>query len=149
MRVLIDTNILTRSSQPHVLPASTQAVDALAKLRSQGNRLCLVPQVLYEFWVVATRSIAQNGLELVTADVAREVERLTKHFEIYHDTPAVFDHWMTVVAQHDIKGKRAHDVRLVAAAMAHGLDGILTFNDTDFSRFSQIKLLTPQGVMTS
>ena len=43
------------------------AVDAVALLRAQGHTLCLVPQNLYEFWVVCTRPLANNGYKLPLA----------------------------------------------------------------------------------
>ena len=60
MKVLLDTNILTRSAEPAATDHQT-AVDAVASLRTQGHDLCLVPQNYYEFWVVSTRPVAQNG----------------------------------------------------------------------------------------
>jgi predicted nucleic acid-binding protein len=149
MRVLVDTNILTRSSQPNVLPASAQAVDALEQAPIAGRPSLPCASGALRVLVVATRPIAQNGLELLTGDVWKQMERLTQQFELIHDTVEVFDRWMTLIVQHDIKSKRAHDVRLVAAALAHGLDAILTFNDSDFSRVSQIKVLTPQRALAS
>jgi hypothetical protein len=47
--ILLDTNILARSAQPAHSQYQT-AVDAVAVLRLQGETLCLVPQVLYEYW---------------------------------------------------------------------------------------------------
>ncbi len=35
-------------------------IDALAKLRVRGETLCVVPQNLIEFWVVATRQFCEN-----------------------------------------------------------------------------------------
>lgn len=74
MNTLLDTNILTRSVQPNH-PMHQLAVDAVAALRQQGDQLYLVPQTLYEFWVVCTRPITQNGLGLSAADTQAEVAR--------------------------------------------------------------------------
>ena len=61
MNVLLDTNILTRLAEPgHAM--HQPARDAAKALQSQGHTLCIVPQNLYEFWVVCTRPIASNGL---------------------------------------------------------------------------------------
>jgi hypothetical protein len=54
MNVLLDTNILTRLAQ-HAHPMHAAARDAVAALQRAGETLRLVPQNLYEFWVVATR----------------------------------------------------------------------------------------------
>ena len=60
MNTLLDTNLPSRIAQPqHAM--HRLAVDAVATLRAQGEQLCLVPQNFYEFWVVATRPVAQRG----------------------------------------------------------------------------------------
>ncbi|MEX0641079.1 MAG: hypothetical protein WD468_00180 [Pirellulales bacterium] len=46
----------------------------------------------------------------------------------------------------DVKGKPAHDARLVAAMTRHSITHILTFNVDDFRRFSGIEVLQPQTV---
>jgi predicted nucleic acid-binding protein len=50
MRILLDTNILLRLAQP-VSPHHAAAVDAMLQLDQAGVVRCLVPQVLYEFWL--------------------------------------------------------------------------------------------------
>ena len=59
--VLLDTNILTRYAQP-APPHHAAAAGETAALRLRGESLVVVPQVLYEFWAVCTRPLAQNGL---------------------------------------------------------------------------------------
>ena len=89
MRVLVDTNVLTRSAEPgHAMYQA--ATGAVATLRSQGHTLYLVPQVLYEFWVVATRPTAQNGLGKTAAEAASELAALKALFPLLEDVPAVF-----------------------------------------------------------
>lgn len=48
---------------------------------------------------------------------------------------------------HAVSGKNAHDARLVAAMLAHGLTHLLTFNDADFQRFTGITTVTPAAVL--
>jgi len=56
----LDTNILLRYATP-TDPLRPAAVLALATMRVSGHVFRLVPHNLYEFWVVATRPVAQNG----------------------------------------------------------------------------------------
>ena len=60
MKVLLDTNIIVRAAQPNS-PDWSSIEQALSKLIGLGGKLCLVPQNLYEFWVVATRPTNVNG----------------------------------------------------------------------------------------
>ena len=147
MNVLLDTNILSRMAQPgHV--EHRAAVDATDALQLQGNVLCLVPQVLYEFWVVATRPPAVNGLGLAVPVVALELTRLQSLFPLLPDVPAVFSEWERLVMAHQVMGKNAHDARLVAAMAVHGFTHLLTFNTQDFARYPGVAALDPVLVAT-
>jgi predicted nucleic acid-binding protein len=64
--ILLDTNILLRIIEP-AHPMHQTAVDALVVLTQAKETICIVPQTLYEFWVVATRPRADNGLGLPPA----------------------------------------------------------------------------------
>src|SRR5262249_44588037 len=137
MNVLLDTNVLGRMTEPghaqHQL-----AVDAVAALVGRGDSPCLVPQVLYEFWVVATRPVAANGLGMTPSQAAAEIARLERLFTVLPDSPAIYAEWKRLVATHSVAGKNAHDARLVAAMTVHGLTQLITFNTADFARFPGI-----------
>src|SRR5947209_18222458 len=127
MNVLIDTNILTRMAQPgHVQQRA--ALDAMDVLQHAGDVLCLVPQILYEFWAVATRPVAVNGLGLPVSNVAAELLRLKSIFPLLPDTASVFNKWERLVTAHPVVGKHAHDARLVAAIEVDGITHLLTLH---------------------
>jgi predicted nucleic acid-binding protein len=109
----------------------------------------VVPQVLYEFWVTATRPLAANGLGLSAAAAAAELARLKGLFTFLPDTAAIYPEWERVVTLHQVTGKNAHDARLVAAMGVHGLTHLLTFNTTDFARFPGVTALDPASVAAS
>jgi predicted nucleic acid-binding protein len=79
MRILLDTNILTRLIEPgHAM--HRDALDATRTLGTQGHTLCIVPQNLFEFWVVCTRPTANNGLGKTAAEAAAELSGLKSLF---------------------------------------------------------------------
>jgi predicted nucleic acid-binding protein len=131
----------------------TRPRDVLGCLRrdwstqNAGHTLCVVPQNLYEFWVVCTRPLANNGLGKSVAEAAAEVAKLKTIFTLLDDTPAVFPTWEQLVSTHAVLGKNAHDARLVAAMLVHGVTHLLTFNDADFRRFTAITVLIPTSVL--
>jgi predicted nucleic acid-binding protein len=132
MNVLLDANILCRMAQPgHAHHRA--ATDATDVLQLRGDIVCLIPQTLYEFWVVATRPTAVNGLGLPVAAVDAEVQRLQSIFPTLYDSMTVFREWLQLVSAHQVSGRSAHDARLVAAMAAHGLTHLLTFNTPDFA----------------
>jgi len=111
----------------------------------RGYAPTIVPQIIYEYWVVATRPLAENGLGLSTSEVDVEVSQIIDQFHLLRDERAVFDHWRRLVVDHAVQGKNAHDTRLVAAMQRHGVTHILTFNDSHFSRFSEIVVVHPDN----
>src|SRR5262245_4277414 len=108
MNVLLDTNILGRMVETgHV--QHRVAVDAVAALVSRGDTPCLVPQVLYEFWVVITRPVAANGLGYTASQADAELTRIVGLYPLLVDNSAIFPEWRRLVTAHDVLGKKAHD----------------------------------------
>ncbi len=146
MRVLIDTNVLLRlddtSHQSH-----TEAQAAVEWLIANHRECVLVPQVLYEFWVVATRPIDANGLGLSTARAEQAISGSLNIFRVLGDERLVLKQWRELVNRYDVKGKNAHDARLVAAMQRHGVTNLLTFNGADFARFPGINIYSPAEVL--
>jgi predicted nucleic acid-binding protein len=142
--VLVDTNILLRShpSDPHYR-AVTQA---LAALKQNGETLCIAPQNLVEYWVVATRPAANNGLGMSAVAALAEVHRLRGTFRVLEGLPGITDTWETLVGKHQILGKQAHDAHLVAVMQVNSVASILTFNRRDFQRYPGITVLDPTQV---
>src|SRR3972149_8573180 len=134
MRILLDTNVLCRlAERGH--PQHAFAESAVIKLRYDQHELCLVPQVMYEYWVVVTRPIAENGLGMPPSEVDNIIDLWLDRFTLFRDERGVFSIWRELVLQHDVKGKNAHDARLVAAMRRHNLANLLTFNVAAFQRY--------------
>jgi predicted nucleic acid-binding protein len=145
MRVLLDTNIFARLAQP-THPHHTIAKQAVTALRLRDDEPCVVPQVLYELWVVCTRPVPLNGLGMTSAAAGAELANVTRFAFLYRDERAILQHWQQLVANYEIKGKAAHDARVVAAMVRHGVKPLLTFNVNDFSRFREIDVLAPDQI---
>jgi predicted nucleic acid-binding protein len=144
MKIFVDTNVLGRLLEVGH-PQHLSAANAVATLRRQGDELSVVPQILYELWVVSTRPLAVNGLGLTPNQAAAELARVQALFSLLPDTSAIFSEWQSLVVAHQVSGKNAHDTRLVAAMLVHGVTHLLTFNSVHFSRFP-ITVLDPAAV---
>lgn len=144
MRVLIDANLLLRSAQPQH-PQHGIAHDALLQLKTNGHELIIVPQVIYEFWVVATRPVEVNGLGFSAEQAEAKTAVNLGLYSLYRDDEFLFDVWRRLVNLHRVIGKLAHDARLVAAMVRHGATHLLTFNEQDFARFSEIAVIAPSA----
>lgn len=135
--ILLDTNLLARltnKSHPHGAVARA-AVHALLARR---ERLIVVPQNLYEFWVVATRRpgpspAGQNGLGMTTEQASQWLGFFQRRFTLLPDRDDLPARWHAFVKARGITGFRAHDARLVAAMQSYGIARLLTFNGKDFA----------------
>lgn len=147
MTIQVDTNLLLRAVDTND-PAHALATNSLQYYRRNKETLCLVPQNLYEFWVVATRPVANNGRGYPPDVAIQELNDLELGFQLLSDHPGILQQWKQLVVQYECKGKIAHDARLVAAMNTHGITNLLTFNGADFRRFTHITVIDPVDVPT-
>lgn len=134
MDCLADTGAVLRAVNP-LEPRRSEVLLAMGILRSRGMRVCVVPQVAYELWAVATRPKDANGLGLSPSGAMQLVERTVQELVLLRDLPELFDEWLLLVRTHGVSGKKAHDARLVAAMRLHGISSVLTYNGQDFRRY--------------
>jgi predicted nucleic acid-binding protein len=148
MIAIFDTNVLLRYANPSDV-AHSIVISAVKVLQSLGVQLHIVPQNCYEFWVVATRPVTNNGLGLSTAECDQMLGMIEAAFPMFDDKPMMVADWRKLVITHDCKGKVAHDTRLVAAMQKHGVTQLLSFNVADFTRYTGITVLDPNVVAAS
>lgn len=145
MAYLADTNILLRWVSP-ADPQHSLAVSSVKALQRRGEIVHITPQNLIEFWNVATRQAAANGLGMSPAEAERQVESLELLFPLVPDTPDVYREWRRLVSVAGVSGVRVHDARLAAVMLANGLTHVLTFNSADFKGFPGITVVRPEDV---
>lgn len=147
-RYLIDTNILLRASDP----ASKHyflAVNSVASLIAGGHECVITAQVLIEFWVVATRPLEVNGLGWSVEKTNNKINLLINQFAWIEETESVFLYWLELVTRYQIKGKRTHDARLMAVAIAYSVTHVLTFNVRDFAKIKELTIVHPSQIQTT
>jgi predicted nucleic acid-binding protein len=144
--ILVDTNVLLRRVQPSH-PSQAVAVESVARLLAAGEAVYFTLQNIAEFWNVATRPAAHNGLGFSPAIALAEVANIEEDLELLPDTPPLYAEWKTLVVRHSVIGAKVHDARLVAAMNVHGVGRLLTFNAGDFTRY-EIEVVQPAAVMS-
>lgn len=102
--------------------------------------------ILIEFWAVATRPMAANGLEWDMARASAEVPALQERFGFVAEQPALFERWWELCKEQRPSGKRAYDIRLLAVARASGITHILTFNVADFPTNAGVTIVHPRDL---
>ena len=147
-KYLLDNNVALRLTNPsddqHKL-----VTEAIVTLLKQGHECYLTPQVLIEFWAVATRPVEVNGLELSVDDTRLRIDGLLNRFPIIStdEVLQIFPTWLNLVTQNLRIGKRVHDTRLIAVMLESGITHVLTFNVRHFSNVAGITVVHPNSII--
>jgi len=145
---LVDSNILLRWVKPDHsdYPAIVSTIERI--LQRQGG-LCYTSQNLAEFWNTCTRPVDRNGYGLSPGETDRRARFFENRLRLLPDSLAVHEEWRKLLVTHNVSGVQVHDARLVAAMRVHGLKRILTFNDKDFARYTDIQAVHPRAIPRS
>jgi len=139
----VDTNVLV-CAHDDLSSRRDPARGLLAKAEHEDAALCVVPQVLVEFYAVVTspRRVTTprtptEALDALEAILARPGLTLLP-------TPGnLVEHWIELTRRHPRSGQKVFDLQLVAALLANGVRRIYTFNRADFEPFEELEVLTP------
>lgn len=147
-RVVLDTNVLLRLAEPRHASHAV-AADAVEALRRSGRRAVILPQIVYEFWAVATRTTAANGLGMTAEEADGLIDGFTRRIPVMRDERGVYERWRELTRIYGVTGVNSHDARIIAAMLRHGIPALLTTNARDFLRFTAIEVLTPESVLSA
>ena len=114
---------------------------AVRTLRNRGDEICVVPQPCVEFWNAATRPVKNNGFGFSVSDADFFLRLIERVFPLLPDDENVHQQWRNLVVKFGISGVQVHDARIAAAMLVHNINHILTFNTSDFARFSSIGIV--------
>lgn len=142
---LVDSNVLLRWVKPDHsdYPAIAAAIEAL--LRRDGL-LCYTSQNVAEFWNACTRPTDRNGYGLSPQETDRRARFFEDRLRLLPDNLAVHEEWRRLLVSYNVSGVQVHDARLVAAMQVHDVKRILTFNNKDFARYTDIEAVHPRAV---
>lgn len=143
---LLDTNIVLRLANADDVQHELVS-EAVVRILAQEQECCLISQVLIEFWVVSTRPVEVNGLGWTASYAEDVITQLLNRFLLLEDRSEIFTLWQQLVSTQNIVGKRAHDARIAAAMLAHGIAHLLTFNVQDFIQVPGIRATAPHSII--
>ena len=144
--ILLDTNVLVSATTP-ARSLHKPALRALNDWPNDGIGICTSGQVLREYLVVATRGFEINGLGLSIADALANRDMLEARMRFLEETHAVAVRLRQLVQSAACTGKQVHDANVVATALGHGVERILTENTDDFARFGDLVEIVALGVV--
>lgn len=140
---LVDTNVLIYSFSKE--SEHYQVCRELLNKAQDGKFfLCVAPQILAEFYAIATdprRTTAPqkpNDL-LAVIDQLLAMPGMT----ILPLPVDVVERWVSLIRKHPVTGSDIFDIQLVATMLGNGINRIYTYNRKDFEKFSEIEVLTP------
>ena len=146
MAYLFDTNCFIRLANKNS-PMRHVVLNAIKQLRSQNRDFYITPQVIAEFWNVCTRPVtSRGGLGITPQRTAQKVEIIRKHFIVVPDTLDTFEVWLRLVTQYSVIGTKVHDTKFVASMISPGVHDLITFNTSDFERFSMVRAIDPRSI---
>lgn len=143
---LLDTNVVLRLIDREN-PAHEQCRMAVEALITRGDEPCLAPQVLVEFWVVATRPKQSNGFGWDPTTAKDAIEGLRSQFSLRPEGKELFEEWLRLVTSFGVSGKRSHDARLAAFVSVYDLKAVVTLNPRDFNGLG-IRVVEPDYLLT-
>ena len=88
--------------------------------------------------MVATRPAELNGLGLGTSQALENVNAIRARLRFLNENRAVFTRLRALLDDVDCSGKQIHDANVVATALSHGVQRILTSYTQDFERFTAL-----------
>jgi predicted nucleic acid-binding protein len=146
MPVFVDTNVLVRIADA-ASPEHSNCLRSLQMLLSRGETVFLAAQIMIEFWAVATRPVAANGLGWTVQDTDAALTAILETTACLAEPHDMAERWRRVATLHSVAGKSVHDARVAALMDAHGVTQLLTLNASDFKRYALITCLSPADVV--
>lgn len=135
-----DTNVLLRfAHRPD--PQHAVVTSAIRKLKNSGDEIYILPQNCVEFWNVFTRPTSRNGFGFSVPEANHSLRLVERIFPLLTDDARVHRQWRRLVLSFGVSGVQVHDARIVAAMLVHQVTHILTFNTSDFARYSGIGIV--------
>ncbi len=144
--IFVDTNVLIRANVA-TAPNHEEALACLKTLGKSSTERWISQQILREYLANVTRSQTFMSPIPMAAAIAR-VEYFQSRFIIAQDSERVFANLLKLLGTTATSGKQIHDTNIVATMQAYGVNQLLTYNPTDFTRFStHITILAPTEVL--
>ena len=147
-KLLVDTNVLLESTDEgrrlHAL-----AIDLFRKAADAGVDLFVGTQVIREYLVVATRPIENNGLGMTTADALDNVSQFLKRAAVVAETLRADDTFVDWAGRYEVRGKRLHDLQILATASSAGMHALVTANEKDFPNPPPLPVIPLSGIELS
>jgi predicted nucleic acid-binding protein len=141
-RAFIDTNVLLAATDEG-RTGHEAAISILTDQRNRGLALYWSGQIVREYVVVSTRPESSNGLGMPMTGALRNVDVLRGRLRLLNEDARVLRRLVQLLEVVDCTGKQVHDANVVATALTHGIETLVTANVRDFARFADMIRVVP------
>jgi len=145
-KVLVDTNVLLEATDEG-RPLHEKAWALFQNAPEGGVDLFLGTQVVREYLVVATRPVENNGLGMSTEAALENIRRFRKRASLVAETLRAGEVFFEWVGRFGIRGKKLHDLQILATASVADMDALITANDQDFPKSSPLTIIPLSDVV--
>ncbi len=76
-----------------------------------------------------------------------EIKSLIRSFPIALESSEAITNWFELTVTHQVRGKRAHDIKLLGLMLATGISNLVTFNPKDFPDVDGITIINPGNLI--
>lgn len=138
--VFLDTNVLIyQTFEDFDEEKHKKTSNTLAYLKDRNYRFFISPQVLREYFAVATNErIFERPLELNEA--LSKIDEFRGLCDVLFENELSLDKLRELVSKYNISKKNVHDANIVATMLTNQVVELFTFNEKDFKFYSEIKL---------
>ena len=139
-KLLLDTNVLLEATDEG-RPQHAGALGLFLTLPALGIDLFLATQVIREYLVVATRPAENNGLGMNPADALDNIRAFRQRTSVIADSEQAGEAFLALADRVHWRGKRLHDLQLLATAMTAGMNALITANPQDFPPDATVRII--------
>jgi len=138
---VLDTNVLVYAADE-----ASEFHEASRVLRDREDvALAITPQILMEFYAIITdprRVTSPRSAEEARGELAKYVH--SPHIVTLHPSSDVLTRVLSLLETYpQVTRQTIFDLFIVATMLGNGVNRIYTFNDPDFSLFTEIEVLRP------
>ncbi len=139
-KVLVDTNVLLEATDEG-RRLHHQALGLFQNASDSGVDLFLGTQILREYLVVATRPIENNGLGMTTDHALDNITRFQKRASLVAETLQSGELFLEWAGKYQIRGKKLHDLQILASATVAGMHALVTANERDYPQSTPLTII--------
>jgi len=141
--IFLDTNILIHASLKDFEPEKYKICsEILSKLHKYNYKTFISTQIIREFFAIVTnKKYIKNPLSIEQAN--NQIKIFQFNYDVLIINEDVINCLIKLTEKYNITGQKVHDTTIVATMINYDITNIITYNNSDFKSFKEIKVINP------